>query len=221
MWAQSTNGKALEVEGKVTFTRSGAATRSAAATSVVVTVPGGPMSTSHVLATLQTNHGTLAVRAAVPDTSNGKVTIYFTASAQARRSPGSYSADPVRYSEEHLDSQVPTRGVEPPPHLFRQVFGSTRGPLDAAHGPRTSTTASQRTLWATWRIVSRFGVSICGGVVALPLSMMATVVMHAAMVVLLAMAADFVVVAASSSLDQRPTNCRPKCSFTATCTFDM
>jgi hypothetical protein len=79
--ATSTHGTALEVGGKATFTRSGVATLSAAATSVTVTVAGGLTSTSHVLATLQTDTGTIAVRAAVPDASNGKVTIYFTASA--------------------------------------------------------------------------------------------------------------------------------------------
>ncbi len=44
-------------------------------------VPGGLKTTSHVLATLQTNSGTLGVRAAVPSTSTGKVTIYFTGTA--------------------------------------------------------------------------------------------------------------------------------------------
>lgn len=48
---------------------------------MLVTVPGGLTATSHVLATLQTNTGTVAVRAAVPNTSTGKITIYFTASA--------------------------------------------------------------------------------------------------------------------------------------------
>lgn len=97
--AQAPDGTALQVDGTstfsdtatfsgkakfssvATFTRSGVATLSAAATSVLVTVPGGLTSTSHVLATMQTNHSTLAVRAAVPDTANGKVNIYFTESA--------------------------------------------------------------------------------------------------------------------------------------------
>ena len=76
-------GSALVVEGVASFTRSGVATLSAAATSVVVTVPGGLKTTSHVLATLQTDSGaaTLAIHAAVPDVGTGKVTIYFTASA--------------------------------------------------------------------------------------------------------------------------------------------
>ena len=79
--AQSATGTALKVEGVATFTRSGVVTLSAPGTSVLVTVPGGLTTTSHVLATLQTNPGTVAVRAAVPDTANGKVTIYFTGSA--------------------------------------------------------------------------------------------------------------------------------------------
>ncbi len=79
--ALSTSGSALEVTGVATFTRSGVATLSAPATSVAVTVPGGLKTTSHVLATLQTDTGAIAVRAAVPDTANGKVTVYFTGSA--------------------------------------------------------------------------------------------------------------------------------------------
>ncbi len=81
--AQSTSGNALEVTGAATFTRSGVATLSAPATSVAVTVPGGLKTTSHVLATLQTDTGaaTLAIHAAVPNTSTGKITIYFTGSA--------------------------------------------------------------------------------------------------------------------------------------------
>ena len=75
------SGKALEVDGVATFNRSGVATLTAAAASVVVAVPGGLKTTSHVLATLQTNSGTLGVRAAVPNTSTGKVTVYFTGTA--------------------------------------------------------------------------------------------------------------------------------------------
>jgi len=80
----SSPGTALQVNGAAQFTRSGVATLSAAATSVVVTVLGGLKATSHVLATLQTDGAVgLAVRAAVPNTSTGKVTIYFTESAPA------------------------------------------------------------------------------------------------------------------------------------------
>jgi hypothetical protein len=64
-----------------TFTRSGTVTLAAAATSIVVSVPGGLSATSNVLATIQTNLGTVAVRAAVPNALTGKVTIYFTTSA--------------------------------------------------------------------------------------------------------------------------------------------
>ena len=74
---------ALEVRGVASFTRSGLTTLPAAATSAVVAVPGGLSATSHVLATLQTDSGaeTLAVHAAVPNDSTGKITIYFTGSA--------------------------------------------------------------------------------------------------------------------------------------------
>jgi hypothetical protein len=59
------------------------ATLSAAATSIAVAVPGGLKTTSHVLATLASDTGavTLAIHAAVPNTSTGKVTIYFTGTA--------------------------------------------------------------------------------------------------------------------------------------------
>jgi len=74
---------ALQVQGKATFTRSGVVSLTTAGTSVLVTVPGGLTTTSHVLATLQSDTGaaTLAIHAAVPNTSTGKVTIYFTGSA--------------------------------------------------------------------------------------------------------------------------------------------
>jgi hypothetical protein len=74
------NGPALSVQGVASFTRSGLATLAAAATSILVSVPGGLTATSHVLATLQTNTGNVAVRAAVPNVANGKVTIFFTGS---------------------------------------------------------------------------------------------------------------------------------------------
>lgn len=80
--AQSAHGTALKVEGVTTFTRSGVTTLTTAGTSVLtVAVAGGLKTTSHVLATIQTNTGTISVRAAVPNTSTGKITIYFTGSA--------------------------------------------------------------------------------------------------------------------------------------------
>jgi hypothetical protein len=81
VYATSVKGTALQVEGIVKFNRSGVTSLETAGTSVLVTVPGGLTNTSHVLATLQTNHGTLSVRAAVPNSSTGKIAIYFTASA--------------------------------------------------------------------------------------------------------------------------------------------
>jgi hypothetical protein len=79
--AAAGNAAALTVQGVATFTRSGNVTLAAAAMSIVVNVPGGLTATSNVLATIQTNTGTIAVRAAVPNTATGKITIYFTASA--------------------------------------------------------------------------------------------------------------------------------------------
>jgi len=72
------NELALLVYGVSTFTRSGAVGIAAGTESVVVAVPGGLSATSHVLATLQTNAGTVAVRAAVPDPAAGEITIYLT-----------------------------------------------------------------------------------------------------------------------------------------------
>lgn len=68
------NGAALEVQGVATFTRSGVKTIPVGVDSVVVAVPGGLTSTSHVLATMQNQFA--AVIGAVPDTRTGKVTIY-------------------------------------------------------------------------------------------------------------------------------------------------
>jgi len=81
--ALNPTGNALQVDGVAAFSRSGVATLSAPATAVAVTVPGGLKTTSHVLATLQTDTGaaTLAVHAAVPNTSTGKITIIFTGTA--------------------------------------------------------------------------------------------------------------------------------------------
>lgn len=77
------NAAALSVQGVASFTRSGLVSLPGAASSVVVSVPGGLTATSHILATLQTNTGTVAVRAAVPNPANGKVTIFLTANAPA------------------------------------------------------------------------------------------------------------------------------------------
>jgi hypothetical protein len=75
------NGAALAVAGVASFTRSGAVTLAGRASSVVVAVPGGLTASSHVLATMQTNTGTIGVRAAVPNTATGKVTIFLTGTA--------------------------------------------------------------------------------------------------------------------------------------------
>jgi hypothetical protein len=75
------NGAALAVAGVAAFTRSGAVTLGGRASSVIVAVPGGLTASSHVLATMQTNTGTIGVRAAVPNTATGKVTIYLTGTA--------------------------------------------------------------------------------------------------------------------------------------------
>jgi hypothetical protein len=75
------NGAALSVQGVASFTRSGAVTLAGKAKSVVVAVPGGLTVASHVLATMQTNTGAIGVRAAVPNTATGTVTIYLTGTA--------------------------------------------------------------------------------------------------------------------------------------------
>jgi hypothetical protein len=75
------NGPALAVQGVASFTRSGAVTLGGKAKSVTVAVPGGLTASSHVLATMQTNTGTIGVRAAVPNLATGKVTIYLTGTA--------------------------------------------------------------------------------------------------------------------------------------------
>jgi hypothetical protein len=75
------NGAALAVQGVASFTRSGTVTLAGKARSAVVAVPGGLTASSHVLATMQTNTGVIGVRAAVPNTATGKVTIYLTGTA--------------------------------------------------------------------------------------------------------------------------------------------
>ncbi len=79
--AQSATGTALNVEGKATFTRSGVTSLTTAGTSVLTgVVPGGLTTTSHVLAMLQANQDCWRSCAAVPNTTTGKITIYFTGS---------------------------------------------------------------------------------------------------------------------------------------------
>ena len=80
------NGPALTVQGVASFTRSGVASVLAGTSSIVVNVPGGLTAASHVLATAQTNLGTLSVRAAVPNTTTGKITIYLSGSVPASQS---------------------------------------------------------------------------------------------------------------------------------------
>ena len=76
------NNAALAVAGVATFTRSGIATVTSAATSLVVPVPGQITTGSFILATLQgTASGTLAVQSAASNPSNGTITIYFTGTA--------------------------------------------------------------------------------------------------------------------------------------------
>jgi hypothetical protein len=74
--ATSTSGTALQVDGKVAFSRSGLAALGAGKTKVTVTLAGVTTS-SMVIATLQTDAGTVAVANAVPGA--GKFTINLTA----------------------------------------------------------------------------------------------------------------------------------------------
>jgi len=76
------NAAALNVAGVASFTRSNVATVPAAATSVVVNVPGGLTATSHVLATMQTTTAAnVGVKSATPNSATGKITIRLTAAA--------------------------------------------------------------------------------------------------------------------------------------------
>lgn len=81
------NGPALDVRGTSTFSRGGVATIAAGLGSALTAlIPGGLVGGSHVLATLQTNVGGVAVRAAVPiltGADTGKIHIYLTAKAPA------------------------------------------------------------------------------------------------------------------------------------------
>ncbi len=76
VYAKSTSGNALEVVGKVSFSRSGLASVAAKKTSVKVTL-AGVRTSSMILATLQTDAGAVAVANAVPAT--GSFTIKLTA----------------------------------------------------------------------------------------------------------------------------------------------
>ncbi len=76
VYAKSTSGNALEVVGKVSFSRSGLASVAAKKTSVKVT-SAGVTTSSMILATLQTDAGAVAVANAVPAT--GSFTIKLTA----------------------------------------------------------------------------------------------------------------------------------------------
>ena len=79
------NAAALDVHGRAAFTRSGVVTIPAGATNALTAlVPGGLLSTSHVLATIQVNAGTVGVRAAVPilsGTNKGKIQVFLTGAA--------------------------------------------------------------------------------------------------------------------------------------------
>jgi hypothetical protein len=78
------NAAALEVHGVAFFSRSGSVTLAAAASSVVVNVPGGLTHVSNVLATLQgVVAGALTVQSVAADVTNGSIRIYFTGTAPA------------------------------------------------------------------------------------------------------------------------------------------
>jgi hypothetical protein len=80
------NGNALDVHGRTTFTRSGILTIANKNNGLTGAVPGCLTGTSHVLATMQSNSGTLAVRAAVPITTGanaGRIQIFLTGNAPA------------------------------------------------------------------------------------------------------------------------------------------
>jgi hypothetical protein len=82
------NGAALDVRGRAAFTRSAVLTVPAGASSAFTAlVPGGLLATSHVLATVQENKGSIGVRAAVPITAaganRGKIQVFLTGAAPA------------------------------------------------------------------------------------------------------------------------------------------
>ena len=84
--AASGTGAALDVHGKAAFTRSNVLNIAGTNNKLTGVIPGGLTATSHVLATLQTNSGTLAVRAAVPiltGANAGKIQIFLTGNAPA------------------------------------------------------------------------------------------------------------------------------------------
>jgi hypothetical protein len=79
---------ALEVLGRAAFTRSGVITvPGGAANAITDLVPGGLLASSHVLATVQENKGTIGVRAAVPmvaaGPNKGKIQVFLTGTAPA------------------------------------------------------------------------------------------------------------------------------------------
>jgi hypothetical protein len=79
-------GLALDVRGKAQFNRSGLLTIASANNKLTGAVPGGLNANSRVLAMMQSNSGTLAVRAAVPILSGpnvNKIQIYLTGNAPA------------------------------------------------------------------------------------------------------------------------------------------
>jgi hypothetical protein len=82
----ASNGLALDVHGAVKFSRSGVLHIAGTNNGFTAVVPGGLTSNSHVLATLQSDVGTLSVRAAVPmlsGSNTGKVKILLTGTAPA------------------------------------------------------------------------------------------------------------------------------------------
>jgi hypothetical protein len=81
VYARSVNGKALDVEGKSHFSRSGKATITAGHLSITVTVPGGLSGTPLCFANLRSYRPGIAVAAVRPNyPSAGKMRIYLTKS---------------------------------------------------------------------------------------------------------------------------------------------
>ena len=89
VWAGAENGRtALQVAGVARFNRSGRTTLSAGQSSKKITVPGGISSTAFGLATLQSNRSGVWVRAVVPASADGSITIYLNAAVTASTSLG-------------------------------------------------------------------------------------------------------------------------------------
>jgi hypothetical protein len=72
--ADSSNGTALAVSGRATFTRSGKVNIAYPNKTAVVSVPGGLAASALALATVQDTTG-VYVKSAVPNTSNGTIQI--------------------------------------------------------------------------------------------------------------------------------------------------